>query len=128
MRPLIFATTAAALALSGVFAVPAQAATATYGWAWSDGQGHLRIVPKSATRVRVRGNVLHRLKDVSGAKELRLDYTRTAYSRVTLACDLKETEGRVALDSRGLGRTRCSSRDLATELGRGALPVRVEHQ
>ncbi|MEV5495458.1 hypothetical protein AB0M50_08640 [Nonomuraea fuscirosea] len=124
---LFTCATVAALTLS-VLAVPAEAASSAYGWAWSNGKGHLRIVPKSATRVTRQGNVLHRLKAVSGAKELRLDYTGAAYGRVTVKCDLKETEGHVALDSKGLGRTRCGAGQLATELGRGPVPVRVEHR
>ncbi|TDC11138.1 hypothetical protein E1267_01530 [Nonomuraea longispora] len=129
MRPLACATTAAALALCGI-AAPAEATTgvgAVYGYAWSDGQGRLRIAPKSASFVKRKGFLGYRLKAAAGAKELRLDYSRAAYGRITVACDLKETEGRVALDRKGLGRTRCSPRDLATELGRGPVPVRVEH-
>ncbi|MEV4171712.1 hypothetical protein [Nonomuraea sp. NPDC049709] len=126
MRPLVCATVAA-LALSA-FTAPAQAASSAYGYAWSDGKGHLRIVPKTATRVMRQGNVLHRLKTLSGAKELRLDYTGAAYARVTVACGLKETEGQVALDAKGLGRTACAPAHLRESLGRGPVPVRVEHR
>ncbi|TDD02199.1 hypothetical protein E1292_23955 [Nonomuraea deserti] len=130
MRPLACAT-AAALALSGI-AAPAEAAEATtktvYGYAWSDGQGRLRITPKSASFVKQKGFLGYRLKAAPRAKELRLDYSRAAYGRITVACDLKETEGRVAVDRKGLGRTRCSPRDLSAELGRGPVPVRVEHR
>ncbi|MEO3793494.1 hypothetical protein ABGB14_25055 [Nonomuraea sp. B10E15] len=128
MRPLACAT-AATLVLCGV-AAPAEAATTktVYGYAWSDGQDRLRIVPRSASFVKQKGFLGYRLKATPGAKELRLDYSRAAYGRITVACDLKETEGRVAVDRKGLGRTRCSPRDLSTGLGRGPVPVRVEHR
>jgi hypothetical protein len=46
---------------------------------------------------------------------------------VTVACDLKETEGRVAVDAKGLGRTVCKPGHLASELGRGVKPLRIEY-
>ncbi|MFC5830477.1 hypothetical protein [Nonomuraea insulae] len=113
MRLLACAT---ALALS-VPATPAAPTAFVYGYAWPDGQGHLRVVPRSAA-----------LKAVAGAKELRLDYTGAAYGRITVACDLKETEGRANVDAKGLGRTMCKPADLAATLGRGPVPVRVEHR
>ncbi|MEV1167184.1 hypothetical protein [Nonomuraea sp. NPDC049784] len=120
---------AAALAM-GFFAVPAsaQAGKVVYGYAWADGNGHLRIVPKSATFVRKDGFLGYRLKTVTGAKEVRLDYTHASYGRVTVACDLKETEGQVALDAKGLGRTACEPGDLDAALRRGPVPLRVEYQ
>jgi hypothetical protein len=118
---------ATAVAL-GSFAVPAQAATIVYGYAWADGKGHLRIVPKSATFVNRKGFKGYHLKAVPGAKELRLDYTKAAFRRVTVACDLKETEGRVALDAKGLGRTVCAPRHLADQLGRGVTPLRIRYE
>ncbi|SDI83088.1 hypothetical protein [Nonomuraea jiangxiensis] len=128
MRPLAYAIT---FALS-TSVVPAQAASAppapVYGYAWPDGQGHLRIMPRSATPLHGRGHVQYTIKSLNGAKELRLDYTGASYGRVTVACDLKETEGRVAVDREGLGRTRCEPADLADALARGPVPVRVEHQ
>jgi hypothetical protein len=127
MRPLVCATAAAAVALCGL-AVPAEAATVVYGWAWSDGEGHLRVVPLSATRLKQDGQVRYKLNAVSGAKEVRLDYSRASYGRVTTACDLTETEGRVALGRDGLGRTACGPADLTATLGRGAAPLRVEYQ
>ncbi|WP_043628781.1 hypothetical protein [Nonomuraea candida] len=146
MRLLACATTtvtAAALALSAL-AAPAHAtvpaavpaagpatgpatgpARSVYGFAWADGKGHLRIVPKKAVRETRR---TYALKTLPGARELRLDYTGAAYTRVTVACDLKETEGRVAVDAKGLGRTKCATEDLTDTLGLGPVPVRVEHR
>jgi hypothetical protein len=127
---LFVCATAAALALSA-FTAPAQAAAATkvvYGYAWADGQDHLRIVPKSATFVKQKGFRGYRLKAIPGAKELRLDYSGAAYRRVTVACDLKETEGRVALDAKGLGRTACEPGHLADALERGVAPLRIEYR
>ncbi|GAA3234092.1 hypothetical protein [Nonomuraea helvata] len=119
----------AALAM-GCFAVPAhaEATKVVYGYAWADGTGHLRVVPKSAAFVRKDGFVGYRLKAVTGAKEVRLGYTRASYGRVTVACDLKETEGQVALDAKGLGRTACKPGDLDDSLDRGPVPLRVEYQ
>ncbi|RVX44747.1 hypothetical protein EDD27_7493 [Nonomuraea polychroma] len=118
----------------GSVALPAEAAATTvvYGYAWADGKGHLRIVPKSASFVKGQGGFVgYRLKPVSGAKEVRLDYTKAtelAFGRVTVACDLKETEGRIAVDGRGLGRTVCKPGHLAAELQRGVKPLRVEYR
>ncbi|TMR21646.1 hypothetical protein ETD86_14570 [Nonomuraea turkmeniaca] len=130
----LFAGAAIAVALGSVVALPAEAAATkvVYGYAWADGQGHLRIVPKSATFVKATGGFVgYRLKPVSGAKEVRLDYTKAtklAFGRVTVACDLKETEGRVAVDRKGLGRTACKPADLAAGLQRGVTPLRVEYR
>ncbi|WP_188192599.1 hypothetical protein [Nonomuraea sp. SYSU D8015] len=126
MRVFVCAT-AAALALSA-FATPAEAATkVVYGYAWGDGKGHLRVVPKSATFVKQKDFLSYRLKTIPGATEVRLDYTGTAFGRLTVACDLKETEGRVAVDAKGLGRTVCKPGHLASELGRGVKPLRIEY-
>ncbi|MEV0614973.1 hypothetical protein AB0I81_16730 [Nonomuraea sp. NPDC050404] len=125
MPRLLVCATTAALVL-GTLTVPAQAAaTSAYGFAWDDGKGHLRVLPKSATRPT---RTTHALKTRAGAKELRLDYTKAAYRRVTVACDLVETEGRVAVDGKGLGRTECATADLTATLGRGPVPVRVEYR
>ncbi|GAA4925768.1 hypothetical protein HD597_011499 [Nonomuraea thailandensis] len=121
MRLLVACATAAATV---TLSPPAEAATAVYGFAWADGKGHLRIVPKSAAR---DSRVTYTLKSLPKAKELRLDHTRAAYGRVTVACDLKETEGRVAVDAKGLGRTACKPGHLAEQLGRGPVSVRVEY-
>ncbi|GAA2652854.1 hypothetical protein [Nonomuraea recticatena] len=103
------------------------AAKVAYGFAWSDGKGVLRVTPAKATLVKEHGILRYKLKAVAGAKEIRLDYTKSAYSRVTVACDLVETEGRVALDAKGLGRTKCTPADLAFTLQRGPAPFKVEH-
>ncbi len=128
MRLLACAT---ALAM-GFVAVPASAeataAKVVYGYAWADGTGHLRIIPKSATFVRKGEFRSYRLKPVAGAKEVRLDYTGASFRRVTVACDLKETEGQVALDAKGLGRTACEPGDLTDGLARGPVPLRVEYR
>ncbi|MGP3957461.1 hypothetical protein ACTWPT_15790 [Nonomuraea sp. 3N208] len=118
------------LALGSV-AVPAEAAATkvVYGYAWADGTGRLRIVPKSSSFVKGQGGFAgYRLKPVSGAKEVRLDYTKATFGRVTVACDLKETEGRIAVDGKGLGRTACKPGHLAAELQRGVKPLRVEYR
>ncbi|MEU4233425.1 hypothetical protein AB0F17_54850 [Nonomuraea sp. NPDC026600] len=125
MRPLVFAI---ALCL-GAVAVPAGAAEATatkavYGWAWSTGVTGIRITPMAATYRKP----LHTFKAVPGAKELRLDYAKAAFRRVTVACDLKETEGKVALDRAGLGTTVCEPRDLTADLASGPSAVRVEYR
>ncbi|GAB2946722.1 hypothetical protein ACFMQL_09295 [Nonomuraea fastidiosa] len=122
---LLACATAAALVM-GAFAVPAEAATSAYGYAWADGEGRLRLIPQKASRVK--GTKFHRLASTAGAKELRLGYAKAAYGRVTTACDLKETEGRVALDGNGLGRTRCTPSDLTATLAQGPVPVRVEYR
>ncbi|MFG1684974.1 hypothetical protein ACGFNP_32755 [Nonomuraea sp. NPDC049269] len=131
MRPLVFAI---ALSLSA-FAVPAEAAEATgttgttatkavYGWAWSTGGTGIRITPMAATYRKP----LHTFKAIPGARELRLDYAKAAFRRVTVACDLKETEGRVALDRKGLGSTVCGPGDLTADLAFGPSAVRVEYR
>ncbi|MFB4270273.1 hypothetical protein [Nonomuraea sp. GTA35] len=132
MRLLVACATAAAtvsLSTPAEAAVPlstpAEAATAVYGFAWADGKGHLRLVPKSATRASKRS---YTFKTLHRALELRLDYTKAAYGRVTVACDLVETEGRIAVDGRGLGRTKCGPGDLTETLARGPVPVRVEYR
>jgi hypothetical protein len=128
---LLACATVFALGAFVVPAVPAEAATSTkavYGYAWADGKGHLRIVPKSATLVKEKGFTGYRLKPISGAKEVRLDYTKATFGRVTVACDLKETEGQVALNAKGLGRTACKPGHLADELGRGVTPLRIEYR
>ncbi|MGW0804206.1 hypothetical protein [Nonomuraea sp. NPDC002799] len=122
---------AAAIALCGALAAaPAEAATTkiAYGYAWSDGKGHLRVLPRSATFVKQRNFLSYRLKALTGAKELRLDHTKAAYRRLTVACDLKETEGRLAIDAKGLGRTACKPADLDLTLRRGAAPLRIEYR
>ncbi|MET9336790.1 hypothetical protein [Nonomuraea sp. NPDC003804] len=125
------ALTASAVLCAGL-CTPGAASAATsgsvaYGFAWADGKGALRITPASATLVKEHGIRRYRLKAVAGAKEVRLDYTKAAYRRLTVACDLVETEGRVALDGGGLGRTACTPADLAFTLQRGPAPLKIEY-
>ncbi|NUW35354.1 hypothetical protein HTZ77_28555 [Nonomuraea sp. SMC257] len=95
-----------------------------FGYAWADGAGTLRVTPRAAAYRKP----LHRFTALAGARPLRLAYTGAAYRRVTVACDLKETEGQVAIDRQGRGTTRCTPDDLADSLRRGPVPVRVEHR
>ncbi|MFC4122237.1 hypothetical protein [Nonomuraea zeae] len=131
---MLVRATVATLAASGLaiaapaLTAPVEAARVVYGYAWADGTGHLRIVPKSPAKVTRQRHVLYKLAALSGAKEVRLGYTGAAYRRVTVACALKETEGQVATDADGLGRTPCKASDLTDSLGRGAVPARIEYQ
>lgn len=148
MKLLATVTAAAAFAVGGC-AVPAamstpttlssdtvsatQAATApsgvVYGWAWSDGQGRLRVVPKAESFVKQpSGFVGYQLKEIPGAEELSLDYGAATFGRVTVECGLKETEGNVALDAKGLGRTMCAPADLTDGLKRGPVALRAEYR
>ncbi|MBN6051248.1 hypothetical protein JYK22_04825, partial [Nonomuraea sp. RK-328] len=99
-------------------------AAVVYGYAWADRAGTLRITPRAATYRKP----LHRFTALAGAQPLRLSYTGAVYRRVTVACDLKETEGRIAIDRGGRGTTRCTPDDLAESLRVGPVPVRVEHR
>lgn len=99
--------------------------TTVYGYAWLDGQGAMRITPVAATLVTKQNIPRYALKAIPHAKEVKLDYSGADYRRLTLACDLKETEGRLALDSRGLGKTRCAPSDLDFALTLQPTPVRV---
>ncbi|NUR83156.1 MAG: hypothetical protein HOY71_03605 [Nonomuraea sp.] len=118
----LFLACAAALTLCAT-AQPASATSVAWGYAWSDGATGLRFTPRLATYHKP----VHTLKTIKGAKELRLDYSAAAYRRITVACDLKETEGSVAIDAQGLGKTRCKPSDLTASLQRGYVPVRVEY-
>ncbi|MFE3448439.1 hypothetical protein ACFXJ8_05840 [Nonomuraea sp. NPDC059194] len=122
------ATGAASAATAGSVASDSVASgSMAYGFAWADGKGVLRITPARASLVKEHGILRYKLKAVAGAKEIRLDYTKAAYRRITVACDLVETEGHVALDGKGLGRTKCGPADLAFTLQRGPAPVRVDY-
>ncbi len=127
----LLALTASAVLCAGLCATGAASAAAAgsvaYGFAWADGKGVLRVTPARATLVKEHGILRHKLKAVTGAKEVRLAYGKAAYRRVTVACDLVETEGHVALDAKGLGRTECAAADLAFTLQRGPAPVKVEY-
>ncbi|WP_157249391.1 hypothetical protein [Nonomuraea typhae] len=120
MRSLLIASLAVA-----ALATPAQAATSqtVYGYAWADGTNTLRITPITATRDGKR----YRLATKTGAKELRLGYGGAAFRRLTVACGLKETEGRTAQDAAGLGTTRCTPKDLAFTLQLGPNPVKITY-
>ncbi|GAA4096979.1 hypothetical protein [Nonomuraea soli] len=111
-----------ALAL-GLVAAPTTAPKVVYGYAWADGTNKLRILPTSATNAKQR----YTLKLKKGAKELRLDYAKASYRRVTVACDRKETEGEVNVDKLGRGKTPCKAKDLAFTLGQGPVAVRLEY-
>lgn len=126
MRSLIIA----ALIAGGAVATPAQATTTTtvYGYAWADGKGALRVTPVSATLVKKNGVLFHRLKAIPGAEELKLGYDTADFRRLTAGCELKETEGRLALDAKGLGKTRCGPKDLAFTLQLAPNPVRIVYQ
>ncbi|MDR8409972.1 hypothetical protein MTP10_14640 [Nonomuraea sp. 3-1Str] len=136
MRPFVHV---AVLALCGLLCAPAAPAAATaatrpaqaeakteavFGYAWADGAGRLRVTPRAATYRKP----LHRFTAIAGARRLTLDYTGAAYRRVTVACDLKETEGQIAIDGRGRGTTRCAPGDLTESLRGGPVPVHVEHR
>lgn len=122
MRPLLACATVLTLC---TVAAPATAATSkvVYGYAWADGTSTLRVTPVTATAHGKR----YRLERLPGSKELRLDYSAADFRRVTVACDLKETEGKVALDAKGLGKTRCTPKDLAFVLSLGPAPVRIDY-
>ncbi|MFC4535415.1 hypothetical protein [Sphaerisporangium dianthi] len=99
--------------------------TAVYGFAWADGKGALRVIPVRATLHRKSGPPRYTFTAVPGAKERRVDYSRASFRRVTSACDLKETEGVVKVDAKGLGATRCKPADLAFALSLGPTPVKI---
>ncbi|GAA0949410.1 hypothetical protein [Nonomuraea longicatena] len=125
------ALTVTTLTITALTAAPAQAQAPTqsvFGYAWADGKGALRVTPVSARLVRSQGVPRHELKALPGARELRLTYGGADFRRLTAGCDLKETEGRVALDSAGLGTTRCKPADLTFTLGLGPNPVRIDHE
>ncbi|GGS68115.1 hypothetical protein GCM10010156_28700 [Planobispora rosea] len=140
-RPLAAAVFTAALAAcaTGLAALPAAASTGPaaaapagsapsevlYGFAWADGPSTLRITPAKATPVKQHGIVRYKLTPVPGAKERRIGYAGADFRRITAACDLKETEGVVKLDKKGLGKTRCKEDDLSFVLSLGPAPVRI---
>ncbi len=119
----------ACLAALFLVAAPAQATgrQTAYGYAWADGAGRLRITPVSASLTERDGIPFHSLEAIPGARELKLAYGGADFRRLTAECDLKETEGRLAVDRKGLGKTRCTPKDLARRLAFGPAPVRVVH-
>ncbi len=127
-RPLTVAAVAA-LAASALIATPATAASAKtqtiYGYAWADGSNHLRITPAKAKLVTSSGIRRYKLTSVAGAKERRIFTDGVRYRRITTACDLKETEGRIRQDKKGLGTTDCDALDLKFVLSLGPQPVKI---
>ncbi|MCG5220003.1 hypothetical protein [Streptosporangium sp. KLBMP 9127] len=127
-RTLATATLAAVLT-TALAATPATAASTPppvlYGFAWADGAGTLRITPAKAKLVKQYGVLRHRLTPIPGAKERRIGYRGADFRRVTAECDLKETEGVVKVDKKGLGTTRCADGDLTFALRLDPVPVRV---
>ncbi|GGK73412.1 hypothetical protein Sme01_06930 [Sphaerisporangium melleum] len=122
--PALFTSSADASATSTSTASSATP-TAVYGFAWADGTGVLRVLPVKATLNRRSGPPRYTFSPIPGAKERRIDYSRAEFRRVTSACDLKETEGVVKVDAKGLGTTRCKPADLAFALGLGPTPVKI---
>ena len=123
MRLLVCATALSATALCAL-AIPADATSTktVYGCAWSTGATGIRITPMAATYRKP----LHTFKAVPGAKELRLDYAKAAFRRVTVACDLKETEGaRGDSTARAWAPPSAEPRDLTADLASGPSAVRV---
>ncbi|MBB5133806.1 hypothetical protein HNP84_003532 [Thermocatellispora tengchongensis] len=119
------APTAQAAPAAPAATTTAATTTAVYGFAWQDGPRALRITPAKATRVKQYGVVRYRLTPIPGARERRIGYANAAFQRITAACDLKETEGVVRLDSAGLGTTKCGPADLDFVLGLGPTPVKI---
>jgi hypothetical protein len=128
LRPIALGL--AALMGAASIASPAVAANASttkvvYGFAWADGSHTLRITPLKPKLVKANGVLTYKLSSIAGAKEQRIKYSGADFRRVAGACDLKETEGIVKLDGKGLGRTRCKDSDLAFALSLGPAPVRI---
>ncbi|MEV0584253.1 hypothetical protein [Nonomuraea sp. NPDC050310] len=121
---------AASSLVLGLLSAPAAAPTQTlYGVAWADGAGHLRITPMTATYGKPKGQpARYALKHKKGAKEIRLDYTGAAFSRVYVECHLKESEGQFNLDKQGFGKTRCPAKDIGWALALGPETVRIEYR
>ncbi|WP_433416459.1 hypothetical protein ACQP1V_40230 [Microtetraspora malaysiensis] len=111
-------------ATSAAGAVQAASTRTVYGFARPDGAGAMIVSPRKATRTGTR----YRLLPIASAKELRMAYGSSLdYRRVTTACDLKETEGSVAIDAKGIGTTRCTGKDLSFTLSLGPVPVVVTY-
>ncbi|MFF3438720.1 hypothetical protein [Streptosporangium sp. NPDC002721] len=126
LRSLAAAATLA-FCVAGTAAAPAVASTSQvlYGFAWADGADTLRVVPAKATLVKGSRPPRYTLTPVSGTKDRRFDYSGADFRRITAECGLKETEGVVKVDAKGLGRTRCRAGDLTFALGLGPVPVRI---
>ncbi|GLW97609.1 hypothetical protein [Microtetraspora sp. NBRC 16547] len=95
-----------------------------YGFARPDGTGAMIISPRKVQLKSKR----YQVRPLVSAKDVRVTFGRSLdYRRVTTACDLKETEGKVAIDAKGLGTTRCTDKDLSFTLGLGPVPVKVTY-
>ncbi|MFC7381226.1 hypothetical protein [Sphaerisporangium rhizosphaerae] len=121
--PAVASPSSAGSATSAGFAT--SGARVIYGFAWADGKGVLRVTPLKATLHTKGGPPRYTFAPIAGAKEKRVAYARADVRRVTSACDLKETEGVVKVDAKGLGTTRCKPADLTFALGLGPTPVRI---
>ncbi|WP_157519968.1 hypothetical protein [Herbidospora daliensis] len=122
------AAAVAVLVATGLSAAPAQAASpkVAYGWAWPDGKGKLRIVPRAAKLYTAYNGIkTYRLKAVAGAKEMRLDYSSASFYRISSTCAARDIGGKFAVSAKGLGTTKCAPRDLAFVFDLGPTPVRV---
>lgn len=129
VRPLASAALVA-LITTGLTAVPAQASApkVVYGWAWPEGQGKLRIVPRAAKLVTMHyGIKSYRLKPLAGAKEIQLDYSSATFHRTSVACRTTEHSGKYVVSSKGLGKTTCAPDDLAFVFTLGPTLVRITH-
>ncbi|WP_157518240.1 hypothetical protein [Herbidospora mongoliensis] len=127
---LLASAAIAALIATGLTAVPAQAAApkVAYGWAWPDGKGKLRIVPRAAKLYTAHyGIKTYRLKPVAGVKEIQLDYSSASFYRISTTCDARETAGKYAISSLGLGKTKCAAGDLGFVFTLGPTLVRIAH-
>ncbi|WP_432929565.1 hypothetical protein ACQPZZ_05555 [Microbispora sp. CA-135349] len=113
---------------TGLTAVPAQASSpkVAYGWAWPDGKGKLRFVPRAAKPITAyNGLKTYRLNPLAGAKEIRLDYSSASFYRTTVTCGAKDNGGKYAISAKGLGKTACASADLAFVFTLGPTLVRI---
>ncbi|KAA9374674.1 hypothetical protein F5972_31065 [Microbispora cellulosiformans] len=127
---LLASTATLGLIATGLTAAPAQASAAkvAYGWAWPDGKGKLRIVPRAAKPVTMHYGIRSfRLKPLAGAKEIRLDYSSASFYRTSVTCDARDNGGKYAVSAKGLGKTACAPGDLAFVLTLGPTLVRIAY-
>lgn len=105
-------------------AEPSRPTSTVYGFARADGPGTMIISPRRATRDKNR----YRVEAIRSAGDVRVTFAPSLdYRRITVACDLKETEGKIAIDAKALGATRCAANDLDFTLSLGPVPVRVTY-
>ncbi|GIH69555.1 hypothetical protein [Sphaerimonospora thailandensis] len=127
---LLASTAILILIATGPTAAPAQASSPriAYGWAWPDGAGKLRIVPRAAKLVTMHyGIKSYRLKPLAGAKEIRLDYSSASFYRTSVTCDARDNGGKYAVSAKGLGKTACAPGDLAFIFTLGPTLVRIAY-